>query len=157
MGLLPSNQTCLVPTWRALGSTLRSIRTAPSSHAHARHTLRFHNDGKNNLSVKQKMQQSQQVFGDTAAFPPFTLLLFPSSFILPLLPVLLHSWLLLAMSPSDHSPPPTPAHTGSASKDSWAGRGLPTQKESEWLKYSLQDLQTPALRARTLCCSPNTT
>lgn len=93
---------------------------------------------------------------DTAAFPPFTFLLFPS-FILPPLPVLPHSWLLLAVSPFDHSPPPIPAHTGSASKDSWAGRGLPTQKESERLKYSLQGLQTPALRARALCCSPNTT
>lgn len=156
MGLLPSSQTCPVPTGQALGSTLQSIRTAPSSHARSRHTLHFHNARKNNLSVKRKMQQNQQVFGDTAAFPPFTLLLFPS-FILPLLPALPHSWLPLAVSPFDHSPPPIPTHTSSASKDSWAGCGLPTQKESKRLKYSLQGLQTPALRARALCCSPNTT
>lgn len=71
----------LVPAQQAVGFVLQGIRMAPSPHAHTRHAQRFHSAGKNNHSVKWKMQQSQQVSGDIAAFPPFILLLFPSAFI----------------------------------------------------------------------------
>lgn len=137
MKSVPSNPS-LVPTQQAVGFALQGICMSPSPYAHTRHAHRFHSAGKNNHSVKWKMQQSQQVSGDGAAFPPFILLLFPSAFI-HLFPGTLIFTATLGRAttrpqpsscPYTHSPPPA-LHMLARHEYSWAECGLPTQKGFE--------------------------